>query len=78
MTTKTKVSKFYTAEPRRETDTRVECHAMPELFLPWDEMSKAAQNEFTKNGSIPCEGGGVPGIWCDGCRFGVVAEPEDV
>lgn len=69
--------KYRMDEPRRETDTRAECYADERLFLPWDDMPKAIQNEFTKNGPIPCEGGGVPGQWCDACRFGVVHAPED-
>jgi len=69
---------FRLATARRQTDTRVECFADPELFKPWGEMSSKAKQEFDVNGPIPCEGGGLPGLWCDGCRFGHVNEPDDV
>lgn len=61
---------YYLDEPRAEADIRFKCHADPVLFKPWEEMPKKAQNEFTRNGPIPCEGGGVPGEWCLQCRFG--------
>ncbi len=70
-------SKFYQDEPRQIGTIDFECHAKPELFLAWDDMSKAAQKEFTKNGPIPCEGGGVPGEWCATCRFGRVKRDAD-
>ena len=69
-------SRFHQKSPRLEMQIIVECHAKPALFFPWDKMTKAAKAEFEKNGSIPCEGGGRPGIWCDGCRFGHLNEPE--
>ncbi len=70
-------NKFFQKEPRHETVTLASCHASPKLFIEWDKMSKAAKNEFETNGPIPCEGGGVPGFWCDGCRFGKIGDPED-
>ena len=63
--------------PRRITVVRCECFADPVLFLPWDQMPVDVQQEFRVNGSIPCEGGGLPGDWCAGCRFGKVHNPED-
>ena len=59
----------------RETKTvliTAECLADPGLFLDWDEMTSEARDEFDVNGPIPCEGGGVPGEWCEQCRFGEV------
>lgn len=70
-------NKFLLKEPRCITDTRAYCYASPELFKSWASMSKAARKEFDKNGPIPCEGGGIPGQWCDMCRFGTVDEPEE-
>lgn len=63
-------------EPRAASMVVCHCHAQPVLFLPWDKMPKAAQQEFAINGPIPCEGGGLPGPWCADCRFGVVTSPE--
>lgn len=68
------MSKFFTDEPRDDADFRIECHADPELFLDWDDLSKEAKKEFEKNGTIPCEGGGVIGLFCDGCRFYKIIE----
>jgi|CXWL01.1.fsa_nt_gi hypothetical protein len=64
--------------PRLTTQVLCECFAKDVLFKPWDKMPKSAQEEFEKNGPIPCEGGGVPGQWCERCRFGKVREPETV
>lgn len=69
-------SKYLQAEPRASSMTFAECFAAPELFQPWEQMTKAARREFSVNGPIPCEGGGVPGEWCARCRFGKVGEPE--
>lgn len=68
-------SKFYQSKPRAVTTVECECHAAPELFKQWEDLSKAARREFKVNGPIPCEGGGLPGEWCAGCRFGKVHEP---
>lgn len=53
-----------------------ECYADPALFKPWEQLSMAEQDEFGLHGSIPCEGGGVPGSWCEDCRFGEVSAFE--
>ena len=74
---KTKQQPFRLDTARRTTTVRCRCMADPCLFLPWEALSAAAKKEFHKNGGIPCEGGGLPGEWCAGCRFGVVDEPED-
>ncbi len=71
-------SKFRLKTIRRETSSIAECYASPDLFVDWDKASKAAKNEFEVNGPIPCEGGGLPGFWCEGCRFGGLLPPEDV
>ena len=70
------MSSFRQKFPREESDVRCQCFAKSDLFLDWDDMSLAAKNEFARNGPIPCEGSGTPGIWCDGCRFGKVLKPE--
>lgn len=70
------VSQFRKKEPRAKAEMEAICYADPILFLSFDDMPKAAQKEFSKHGSIPCEGGGVPGEWCRGCRFGGVETVE--
>lgn len=55
---------------RCSSTTRAYCYADEQLFLPWEEMNEKSRLEFTLNGPIPCEGGGVPGFWCEACRFG--------
>jgi hypothetical protein len=69
---------FRQSKPRRQTDVRCQCFADPVLFVGWEKMPDSARNEFNQNGPIPCEGGGLPGEWCQGCRFGAVLPPEDV
>lgn len=69
---------FLLSKPRLSTNVRCDCHADAELFLPWEKLSTAAKREFSKNGPIPCEGGGMPGEWCVGCRFGVIFSPETI
>lgn len=71
-------SSFLTKKPRRETSVVCRCFANPVLFQPWDEMPVSAQEEFRRNGPIPCEGDGLPGLWCSACRFGTVTPPEPV
>lgn len=71
-------STFRQKTARAESDVRCQCFAKPVLFLAWEKLPKSARDEFTNNGPIPCEGGGVPGAWCSGCRFGEVLEPEAV
>lgn len=68
--------KFRRETPRRETEVRCQCFAKPELFLPWAQTPEEVKREFAINGAIPCEGGGVPGTWCERCRFGEVLPPE--
>ena len=67
---------FFQKTPRMSADVRCVCYASPKLFVPWEQLSTAAKNEFVRNGPIPCEGGGVPGSWCGECRFGLVHAPE--
>ena len=69
------MASFKQKSPRESTNTLVECYAKPILFEPWENLSEEVKYEFMTNGPIPCEGGGVPGMWCDGCRFGKVYEP---
>ena len=66
--------KHYLKTPRRTDAILVtaSCHAAPGLFLDWDDMTSEHRDEFDLHGPIPCEGGGVPGEWCEGCRFGNV------
>lgn len=72
------MSNFRLDHPRLSTKVVCHCYASPELFLRWEDTSPEAKLEFEQNGSIPCEGGGLPGEWCCGCRFGELEEPEDI
>ena len=71
-----KKSRYRQTRPRSIAMLTVECFAAPALFKPWEKMTAGQQNEFAANGPIPCEGGGLPGEWCAGCRFGKISEPE--
>ena len=68
------MSNFRQESPRRITLWEAQCYGMPELFVPWESMSEEAKNEFEENGGVSCEGSGVPGPWCIGCRFGEMEE----
>jgi hypothetical protein len=72
------VSKFKLSQPRARAYLTATCFADSQLFLPYEDLPKAAKREFKVNGSIPCEGGGIPGEWCAGCRFGGRLETVDL
>lgn len=65
---------FLQETPRASQGLVAHCYAMPALFLPWEELSPAARQEFTTHGPIPCEGSGAVGVWCQSCRFGELVE----
>jgi hypothetical protein len=67
------VKKELAKRPRAWAVVLFECHARDSLFGPWEDMTAADRNEFIENGPIPCEGGGVPGSWCENCRFGAAS-----
>lgn len=67
---------FRTKTPRKTTATVAKCFGDPQLFER--EITPAVRAEMAKNGPIPCAGGGVPGVWCETCRFGVVADPIEI
>ncbi len=71
-------SRFKQRQPRQTALVTCHCHAKPALFGHWDSLTEAARTEFAINGPIPCEGLGRVGQWCEGCRFGVVEDPENV
>lgn len=62
------MSKYRNNNARAKATLVAECYADPCLFRA--DLTRDEMNEFVVNGPIPCEGGGVPGEWCDGCRFG--------
>jgi hypothetical protein len=69
------MANFRQKQPRAESEIIATCYAKPVLFMELDDMPQDAKDEFEKNGPIPCEGGGVPGVWCNRCRFGEVSDP---
>ena len=66
-------------KPARAVSTiEFRCHASPALFRKkWEELSDGAKREYETNGTMPCEGGGVPGEWCLRCRFHRMIEVEN-
>ena len=70
------MSDYRKTTKRATAEIVADCFADPRLFVGWDKMTDAERNEFTVNGPIPCEGGGIPGTWCDGCRFGEVVNVD--
>ena len=69
--------KFKQKEPTSSSTIQVDCYADKRMFLPdFNDMPKDMQNIFKGSGSIsiPCEGSGYAGIWCEKCVFGKVVE----
>ncbi len=69
--------KFRKKEPTQTTEIFVACHADERMFAAeFDDMPKPMQQIFQgKNKiSLPCEGSGSMGVWCNECRFGEIEE----
>lgn len=66
--------KFRTKEPREERGFSAACYADKRMFVKeFTDMPKPMQEIFNVI-SLPCEGGGVPGWWCEQCVFGEIEE----
>ena len=52
------------------------CHADAGYFAAWEDVPTPLKDELEEHGGLPCEGGGLPGVWCVKCRFGS-SEEED-
>ncbi|MHA2063398.1 MAG: hypothetical protein ACXABY_03350 [Candidatus Thorarchaeota archaeon] len=72
------MTKYRLEEPRETRIVLFDCYCYihPDLLQPSKKLTEAHWKEFEENGSIPCEGGGVPGERCDACRFGVVERDD--
>ena len=53
------------------------CFIDPALVKPWEAYTEAERDEFEAHGPIPCEGGFLPGLWCEDCRFGKCSPMEE-
>ena len=52
--------------PRLSTTWIYHCHAPDDVFVPeYDDMSPECRAIIEARNGIPCEGGGVPGPWCE-------------
>ena len=47
-----------------------ECHADPGFFGDERTLTAAHHADLAAHNGLPCDGGGVPGPWCEHCRFG--------
>jgi hypothetical protein len=63
-----------TATHRSSAIYRFRCYADPRYFLPWAEVPARLKDELDVNGGLPCEGAGMPSLWCQECRHGVSEE----
>lgn len=69
--------KFRQKEPTQTAEVVIACHADKRMFLPeFTDMPKPMQKIFQGPGSIslPCQGSGAIGVWCNDCVFGEIAE----
>jgi hypothetical protein len=69
--------KFRQKEPTQIAEVVIKCFADKRMFLPnFEDMPKEMQNIFLRQGSIslPCQGSGAIGVWCNECVFGEIAE----
>lgn len=41
-----------------------ECRAPARIFGEWEEMTPRDQALIHEQHGLPCDGGGVPGVWC--------------
>jgi len=54
---------------------RYRCYADPRYFLAWDDVPEVLKDELDAHDELPCWGSlGVPGWWCQACRFGATEE----
>ena len=60
---------------RRTVTISYECGGPPELFGPEDDIPQELW-DLIPNG-LNCDGGGVPGSWCIGCRWRIPEVEED-
>lgn len=70
-----------TSEARKKVEVvyEIKCHAPADVFLE-DEADIPAElaaylDEHCSMG-LGCDGGGVPGMWCDGCPFATITVEE--
>lgn len=56
--------------PRARASWVFMCLAHPLYFVAWALVPPGLKDELETNGGLPCEGGGLPGPWCEACRFG--------
>lgn len=61
--------------PRASQEFVAHCYAVDLIFDDEALWPDALFQDMTEHNGIPCEGSGVPGLWCEDCRFGVL---EDV
>lgn len=67
------MSKWKTEHPRETIEIYIHCFADPRMFgREFRDLPKEMQDDFAGGLSIPCEGGGVLGTWCERCEFGEV------
>lgn len=67
--------KYRQKEPTQTAEVTIACHADKRMFLQeFTDMPKPMQKIFGgKDGiSLPCEGSGTIGVWCDRCVFGEI------
>jgi hypothetical protein len=56
-----------TESPWQSSTWIYHCHAPDDVFEPeWDDIDPEHREIMEDRGGIPCEGGGVPGPWCEG------------
>ena len=61
------------ADEPKEVEAIIKCHADRRMFVRnFEDMPQHIQDAFNGELTIPCEGGGVLGTWCEQCVFGEI------
>ncbi|GAG77358.1 unnamed protein product [marine sediment metagenome] len=56
---------------RNRTMYLYDCHAPPEAIdRDWHNMPGRIKNTILEMSGLRCDGGGVPGPWCESCKWG--------
>jgi hypothetical protein len=67
------------ARKKVEIVYKIECHAPQDVFLENEADIPAELSAYMFKHcamGLNCDGGGIPGMWCDGCPFATIETEE--
>ena len=63
---------------RRTSTWLYHCDAPDEVFAPtWEEIPEQFREMIDEMNGLRCDGGGVPGPWCEPCCWAQLEDMED-